>query len=210
MAGEKSQTSTSRRKFLSSTTSLACLFCLGARSLVASTTADSTDTPADTRHRFLRDSRMTYEEVLKFAYASWLIPAMKVLAEDIGPDALDEMLRKITSEVVRRRMPERVRSLPDNSLPTFARIFEKPGPILENGAVYEIVENNERALELRVSECLWAKIFCDADAARIGFSYICFADYATAQAFNPGIVLHRSKTLMQGDDHCNHRYVMET
>ena len=47
------------------------------------------------------------------------------------------------------------------------------------------------------------------DAARIGYSYICYADYATAQAFNPKIVMRRSKTLMQGDSYCNHRYEME-
>ena len=80
MVGKESQVCTSRRKFLASTTSLACLFCLGAKGVMASTPGDSTDITAGPKHRFLKDSHMTYEEVLKFAYASWLIPAMKVLA----------------------------------------------------------------------------------------------------------------------------------
>jgi hypothetical protein len=134
---------------------------------------------------------------------------MKVLAEDIGEDALDEMLKKATSEAVRRTVAERGINKPDNSLSAFARIFEKPSHILENAANYEIVESSQTALELKVDECLWAKVFCDAEAARIGYSYICFGDYATAQAFNPKIVLRRDKTLMQGRSHCNHRYEME-
>jgi predicted ArsR family transcriptional regulator len=152
---------------------------------------------------------MTYEEVFKTAYANWLIPTMKVLSEDMGQDALDEMLKKATSEAVRRIIAERGINSPDNNLSAFSRIFEKPSHILENGSNYEIVENSESVFELRVSECLWAKVFRDADAARIGYSYICFADYAMAQAFNPRIVMRRSKTLMQGDNFCNHRYELE-
>lgn len=210
MDGEKSQTCTSRRKFISSTTSVACLFCLGAGSTLASTPEDSANATTEPKHRFLKDSHMTYEEVFKTAFADRLIPTMKVLAEDMGQDALDEMLKKATSEAVGRSLAERVMNLPDNNLSTFARFFEKPNHMLENGLNYEIVENSQNVLELKVSECLWAKVFCDADAARIGYSYICFADYATAQAFNPKLVLRRSKTLMQGDNCCNHRYVMET
>jgi hypothetical protein len=173
------------------------------------THGDSTNAVPGVEHKFLRDSHMTYEDVFKYAYASWFIPAMKVLVEEMGQDALEEMLKRATSKAVRRIIAKRGINVPDNSLSAFSSIFEKPSHILKNGAIFEIVENNERTLELKVSECLWAKVFCDADAARIGYSYICFADYAMAQAFNPKIVMHRNKTLMQGDGYCNHRYVME-
>jgi hypothetical protein len=199
---------TGRREFLSSAAAAACLYCLGARNLLAQTVEDSTDFESVDTHNFLKDSHMTYEEVLKYAYASWFIPAMKVLAEDMGQHALEMTLRKSTSEAVRRIITERFKNSTDNSLTAFARIFEKPNHILEHAANYEIVENNGHVLELKVSECLWAKVFRDADAAGIGYAYICFADYATAQAFNPGIVLHRSKTIMQGDTYCDHRYEM--
>jgi len=209
MDGEKPLPCTNRRGFIKSTTSAACLFCLGARGILASTPGDSTDVAAGPEHRFLKDSHMTYEDVLKYAYTSWFIPAMKVLAEEMGEDELDEMLKKAISEAARRIIAKRGKNSPDNSLSAFARIFEKPNHILENASNYEIVENSDSVLELRVSECLWAKVFRDSDAARIGYSYICYADYAVAQAFNPRIVLRRNKTLMQGDGYCNHRYVME-
>jgi hypothetical protein len=32
-------------------------------------------------------------------------------------------------------------------------------------------------------------------------------DYYWPAAFNPNFTMERSGTLMQGDDHCNHRYV---
>jgi hypothetical protein len=60
-----------------------------------------------------------------------------------------------------------------------------------------------------MTECLWAKTFLDANAADIGFACVCFPDYAVAQAFNPKMKMIRDKTLMQGHDCCNHRYVIE-
>ena len=59
-------------------------------------------------------------------------------------------------------------------------------------------------------ECLWAKAFREANAADLGFKLVCSADYVTAEAFNPDIKLIRDKTLMQGHDCCNHKYVVKS
>jgi len=152
---------------------------------------------------------MTYEDVFKFTYASWFITTMKVMAENTGEEPFIELLKRAASETARRLVARGEKSRSDDSLAAFARIFENPNPILKNGATYEIVENTDKALELNVTECLWARVFRDADAAGIGYAYICFPDYAVAQAFNPKIVLNRSKTLMQGDSSCNHRYELK-
>jgi len=68
------------------------------------------------------------------------------------------------------------------------------------------VEDSETAHEIRVTECLWAKTFREAGAAAIGYAVVCHGDYAECQAFNPHIRMIRTKTLMQGDDCCNHRW----
>ena len=73
----------------------------------------------------------------------------------------------------------------------------------------EIVEDTPQAVEVKVTECLWAKTFREMGAAEIGYSLICYRDYADCQGFNPSITMIRSKTLMQGDDYCNHRFVWE-
>jgi hypothetical protein len=74
---------------------------------------------------------------------------------------------------------------------------------------FDIVQDSDKVFEMRVSECLWAKTFKEANAADIGFKLICSEDYVTAEAFNPNIKLIRDKTLMQGHDCCNHRYVVK-
>ncbi|TRZ85262.1 hypothetical protein D4R89_12595 [bacterium] len=37
----------------------------------------------------------------------------------------------------------------------------------------------------------------------------CYADFASAEEFNSKMRMIRTKTLMQGDDCCNNRYVIE-
>jgi hypothetical protein len=76
--------------------------------------------------------------------------------------------------------------------------------------IYEIVEDTDQALELKVKECIFAETFLKASAGDIGFAFICYGDYAWPRAFNPKIKMIRDKTLMQGHDCCNHRYVLET
>lgn len=66
-----------------------------------------------------------------------------------------------------------------------------------------------KAVELKVSECLWAKTFRGAEAGDLGNALVCDSDYAAAEGFNPKMRMIRSKTLMQGHDCCNHRYVLE-
>ena len=73
----------------------------------------------------------------------------------------------------------------------------------------EILEDTETAFELKVTECIQATVFRDANAADIGYARVCWGDYAWAEGFNPNIKLVRDKTLMQGHDYCNHRYVWE-
>ena len=71
------------------------------------------------------------------------------------------------------------------------------------------VEKTERAAEIRVTECLWAATFRAAGAADIGYATVCHPDFAAATAFNPKMRMLRTKTLMQGHDCCNHRWVID-
>ena len=82
-------------------------------------------------------------------------------------------------------------------------------PVIQHALEAEIVEQSPEAFEYRVTKCLWAKVFCDMDAGDIGYSMVCYPDYAVARRLNPKLRLIRTKTLMQSDDCCNLRYVME-
>lgn len=77
----------------------------------------------------------------------------------------------------------------------------------ESTLTKEIVEDTEKAFELKVTECIWADTFLRAKAGDIGYAWVCWGDYSWAEGFNPKVKMIRDKTLMQGHDCCNHRYV---
>jgi fumarate reductase iron-sulfur subunit len=65
-------------------------------------------------------------------------------------------------------------------------------------------------LVMKITECLWAKTFREADAAEIGYAGCCYQDYAAARAYHPKLKFYRENTLMQGHDYCYNKWVMET
>jgi hypothetical protein len=88
-------------------------------------------------------------------------------------------------------------------------VLKNPDPFWQHALTTEIVEDEEKAFEIKVTECLWAKTFREAQASDIGYATICYQDYAMSQGFSPKLKMIRTKTLMQGHEYCNHRWVWE-
>jgi hypothetical protein len=99
------------------------------------------------------------------------------------------------------------RDLLCNDFAAFNASMRDPSYFAKHILTLEIVEDTLQAVEVKVTECLWAKTFREMGAAEIGYRLHCNTDYADCQGFNPKITLTRSKTLMQGDEYCNHRFV---
>jgi hypothetical protein len=165
------------------------------------------DTETAVKHKFEEDSHMTFQEVFDFAFAS-LIPVLQGLAAELGEDHFLEVLKQVAAECALKAGQETARQLPSNDLAAFKAAGE-PGHFGKHVFTLEMVEDTPQAFEVRVTECLYARTFRELGAAEIGYALICHRDYADCQGFNPRITMIRSKTLMQGDDCCNHRFVWE-
>ena len=184
----------------------ACLFC---RRAFAATADQAKDAPP-ARSRFREPCGMTYEELFGFAYAYDFIPAMKAIGAEMGREKLVGMLSRAYSAAAAERARERLKGSPKNDLATYTADLRNPDPLSRHALAFTLVEDTPAVVEARVSECLWAKTFCEADAADIGYACLCHTEFAAVPAFNPKMKLTFTKTLMQGHDCCNPRYVMET
>jgi len=152
---------------------------------------------------------MTWEQAFTFRYQGYARVSKK-LSSRIGNDQFLEMLREASSEVASESATLKAKSEPGRDLENFIAFFTTQlmsRPIFRSALVWEIAERSKTALEIRVSQCLWARTFRAEEAAEIGYSSVCYADYAGTAAMNPKIKLIRTKTLMQGHDCCNHRFV---
>jgi len=194
-----------RRVFLK-TFCAGSLLCLGCERLQAAT-ADEPAPPAD---RFLADSGMSFKDVWAFAYTRSSIPLLKALTEDGDRDRFVEMLKKAAARAVEERTRRDAPPAPANTLRAMlGDLLTGESRFWSHVLSYTFPEQTETAVEVRVTRCLWAQTFRDAGAADIGYAIICHPDFVSAPAFNPKIRMTRTRTLMEGDDHCNHRWVVE-
>ncbi len=197
--------SVNRRELLS-ILPVAAAGCLG--SMGAARCAAQAADPLHEAHDWTEKADMSWEDIFRFAYQRNFIPVMKGLAASMGEGKLIPMLQEATSEGARKGME--ANKIPKRDLATWVGSMKNFPPLYRHALRVEIVEDGPQTFEFRVSRCLWAKMFRDEDAAAIGYAAICHPDFAVASGFNPKLKLIRTKTLMQGHDCCNHRYVMET
>ena len=166
------------------------------------------DPETTVKHKFLEESNMSFQEVFDFAFKR-LIPILQDAAKELGEDQVYAALGKAASEFVRKAAQATARQLPCNDFAAWNASGSEPSHFGDHVLTRETVEDTPQACELRVTECLWAKTFREMGAEDIGYLLFCNSDYAQCQGFNPKIRLVRTKTLMQGDDCCNHRFVWE-
>jgi hypothetical protein len=160
-----------------------------------------------TRHSWAEEADMTWEEMFRFAYQKDLIPVLRELGSQLGREEFVGMLRRAADEVVRKKTAGRPPAVRD--LVSLASNMKNMPPLMQHALEAEIVEQSPEAFAYRVKKCLWARVFRDEDVADIGYAMVCYPDYAVARGLNPKLRLIRTKTLMQGDDGCSLRYVME-
>ena len=199
--------SPSRRVFLERALCVGPL-CLGCTRLLAQGQASPQQAPATSK--FLASSDMTFKEVYQFSYQGF-IATMLALSQDLGRDKLVEMLKNASSRAAAEGVKKSAPPPPNNTLAAFMAAMTDPktSRFWDHVLTRKTVEQSEKVCELRITECLWAQTFRDANAADIGYASTCHPDFAAASAFNSKMKLIRTKTLMQGDTHCNHRWVVE-
>lgn len=78
-------------------------------------------------------------------------------------------------------------------------------PALGVGHIGGIEKQTGKDLRFKFTGCTWAKVFTAIGKPEIGHLF-CDCDEPMVKSFNNEIEFDRTKTLMDGDDHCNHRY----
>lgn len=73
------------------------------------------------------------------------------------------------------------------------------------GHKFEIVENRKDSVRFKFTACPWATYFRAVGKPEIG-RFFCEVDKPLVKAFNKCIKFERTKTLMDGDDYCDHHY----
>jgi hypothetical protein len=172
------------------------------------------DAEAIVKHKFDEDTNLSYREVFDFAFRTFVL-VWQALTRELGEERVLPVLEKLVSESATRAGHAAARqalasdSAAEDAFAAFHAYLRKPNHFWRHVLTYAIVEDTPQAFEVRVTECLWATTFRELGAAELGYVLICHPDFAYCQGFDPRIRLRRTKTLMQGECHCDHRWIWE-
>ena len=199
-----------RRQFITQILPACSMMCMGGgfAFAYASPTNDSFFQEEE-KHKFdtEMDKKLTYGQYMKLRYGEF-IQIVKAFSNEFGKDKVTDFLKMNTNENMLKYGQNQAKKSPDNNFQTYVGMFRN-NPYYDKTLTMEIVEDTESAFEIKVTECVWATTFLQANAGEFGYAAICFGDYAWAEGFNPKIKMIRDKTLMQGHDYCNHRYIWQ-
>jgi len=213
-----SNLASSRREFLQGLFPGGALLLSSCGLLSASSRLQNNSQNKPAKHKFLEDSGLTMREAFRFAFQWTYIPMMQALAAQIGREKFVEMVKEATATYWAQQTRSFAQRLPKKDFDAFIS-WDMLDPVLDNtehrkhfwslAYTTQTIEDTPKSYEMKVSECLWAQTFREANAGDIGFASICYWDEAIAAAFDQRLKLKRTKALMKGDDCCHFRWVWE-
>jgi hypothetical protein len=195
-----------RRELLTQTVPACAMACLGLGSLpvmpvlarkLGPQEQHKWDVPQDMSLSARQRTGMQYSQLMGF---------IRTLQGEMEEPQLIQLLNQHSAANGRRSGERQAQDFPDTKFATFVNQFRPPR--YATSLTHEVVEDTEKTFELRVTECIWAAVFREADlGGEVGHAAVCNMDYYWPPAFNPNLKMERDKTLMQGHDCCNHRYI---
>jgi hypothetical protein len=197
--------SENRRDFLTKIVPLAALACFGCkRSAVQKLVSDSTG-------KLPENPGMSTEENYSFFYGMF-IPLLQSLQKEMGNEKFIELITKTSTEGIGNMITSMTKDIQEKDLKAFSSFFKDllATPPYNSVLTFEIVEQTERVLEFKFTECLPAKLLRSMNAVDIGLALECSGGEAACKAFNPKINYSNPKNLMKGDIICIERYTLDT
>ncbi len=198
-----------RRELLTRTFPACAVACLGLGRFPGLAGLDQTLTQQG-QHKFDVPQEITLSSRQRTQMMSrGLIQFIRVLRDEFGEPELVRLLNLTSAEFGRQVGARQAQNSPDTTFQTFVQVFRPPN--FADSLTHEIVEDTDKVFALKVTECVSAEVMRSAGlGGEIGHAAVCNMDYFWPPAFNPNFKMERTKTLMQGHDTCNHRYIDTT
>lgn len=165
-----------------------------------------------TPHKFQEKMELTYEQYFHALYDGMVQLAReieRVLGRERAFEIIGKAREKAAVESVKKQIAKRG---PINNFEDFKAFMKKEqrsNPMSSYTGTATYPEETPKKWVAHATECIIAKTFKDLDATDLGYIMCCHTDFAAARAYHPKIKLRRTKTLMQGDNCCDHTFCWE-
>lgn len=138
------------------------------------------------------------------AQSEVLIPLIRRLETEIGPEKTRSILREALSEHYRSMARSFVEQAGGDRIAAFMKFAEVSAA--GDAIQMEPRESLPGRMDADVVRCDYAKFFRAIGEPELGFLLVCSGDFPIAEGL--GIGLERSQTIMQGADHCDFHWIL--
>ena len=163
----------------------------------------------DNTHKFDETISITYAKYFH-SMSTYAVGIIRALENAFGKDSVHKVIKEWAEYTFGEKQKHKMERT-ENPISTFEDFKTQWKEATETDYWTHVVtvsfpEDSDQKLECRYTECLWAKTMKDLNAEDIGYIICCHPDFAITKATHPKLRLERTKTLMQGDDYCNHTF----
>ena len=152
---------------------------------------------------------LTYRQRFQEQYVSHFIPYLKLLDRAVGRSKVVETLTALNLQEAEDYAKIVVKQKGKNDISVFKEDYSPSTPGIRDILTIEVLEDTPTVWAIKITECLWATVFRDADASQFGYAAVCAGDVPFARAVNPKIDLDLKGTLMEGKPACLLRYYVK-
>ena len=138
-----------------------------------------------------------------------IILLVRELEKILGKEEAHKLVAKIWEQELVKGVKERVKKNPIKSFEDWLQRHEGGSSIWKHANIDEPVVVTENTRICNTVGCVLADTWREWGAEDIGYLVCCAPDFAFVPAQHPNLRLERTKTLMQGDDCCDFKFIWE-
>jgi hypothetical protein len=135
-----------------------------------------------------------------------IAPLIMAVSQRIGRDETLAILQEVNQQEAFQRGRRQAEEMGRNGIEELVDDVAGWG----RGGVWEmdVLEQTPTTYFFNVTRCPYYEKYKELGLEQFGVEFSCCRDEPFARGFNPQLRLERTKTIMEGDDHCDFRYYL--
>jgi hypothetical protein len=138
--------------------------------------------------------------------AGVLIPMVQAFQKAFGAEGANGIAREVIMELARKDGEQWAGRFGTD----LAALEQVTGLWAAGGSLdIEPVCSSAEKLEFNVVRCRYAELYQELGLTELGYLFHCNRDFGMVEGFNPGLMLTRTQTIMEGAGHCDFRFSLK-
>lgn len=134
-------------------------------------------------------------------------PLIRAFIDEFGRDRTLALVKKVIRSLSKESGQQVAKQMGGNSIACFAEGLKNWAA--DDAYETEVLELSGTKFFYNVKRCRYADMYKELGMADLGVVLSCNRDFEMVHGFNPRMNLVRTKTIMEGHDHCDFRITLD-